>query len=40
MEDPLKKRLAEIIIEKSFKYRDNPPFTLASGRTSNYLLQL
>ena len=36
MEDPLKKRLAEIIIEKSFKYRDNPPFTLASGRTSNY----
>jgi orotate phosphoribosyltransferase len=36
MEDPLKKRLAEIIIEKSFKYRDNPPFTLASGRISNY----
>jgi orotate phosphoribosyltransferase len=36
MEDPLKKRLAEIIIAKSFKYRDNPPFTLASGRTSNY----
>jgi orotate phosphoribosyltransferase len=21
---------------KSFQYRDNPPFTLASGRTSNY----
>jgi orotate phosphoribosyltransferase len=36
MENPLKKRLAEIIIEKSFKYRDNPPFTLASGKTSNY----
>ena len=36
MEDPRKKRLAEIIIEKSFKYREDPPFTLASGRTSNY----
>jgi orotate phosphoribosyltransferase len=32
----MKNRLAEIIIKKSFKYRDNPPFTLASGRTSNY----
>jgi orotate phosphoribosyltransferase len=32
----LRFRLAEIIIQKSFKYRDNPPFTLASGRTSNY----
>lgn len=32
----LKNRLAEIVIKKSFKYRDNPPFTLASGRTSNY----
>lgn len=32
----LKFRLAEIIIKKSFKYRDNPPFTLASGKTSNY----
>ncbi len=31
-----KQRLADIIIEKSFKYRDDPPFTLASGRTSNY----
>lgn len=31
-----KKRLAEIIIERSFKYREDPPFTLASGRTSNY----
>ena len=32
----MKHRLAEIIIKKSFKYRDNPPFTLASGKTSNY----
>jgi orotate phosphoribosyltransferase len=32
----MKYRLAEIIIKKSFKYRDNPPFTLASGKTSNY----
>ncbi len=32
----MKRRLAEIILEKSFQYRDNPPFTLASGKTSNY----
>lgn len=32
----MKKRLAEIIMEKSFRYSTNPPFTLASGRTSNY----
>jgi len=32
----MKQRLAEIILERSFKYRDDPPFTLASGRTSNY----
>jgi orotate phosphoribosyltransferase len=32
----MKNRLAEIIMNKSFQYRDNPPFTLASGRTSNY----
>lgn len=31
-----KERLAEIILERSFKYSDNPPFTLASGRQSNY----
>ena len=31
-----KRRLAQIIIEKSFKYREDPPFVLASGRTSNY----
>jgi len=34
--DDMKQRLAEIILEKSFQYRDNPPFTLASGKTSNY----
>ncbi|OPY10668.1 MAG: Orotate phosphoribosyltransferase [Syntrophaceae bacterium PtaB.Bin038] len=32
----MKERLAGIILEKSFKYSDNPPFTLASGRKSNY----
>lgn len=32
----LKKKLAEIILERSFQYRDDPPFTLASGTTSNY----
>jgi orotate phosphoribosyltransferase len=31
-----KRRLAEIILNKSFKYSDNPSFKLASGRTSNY----
>ena len=31
-----KERLIEIILERSFKYSDNPPFTLVSGRTSNY----
>lgn len=31
-----KERLGEIILERSFKYSDNPPFTLASGRRSNY----
>jgi orotate phosphoribosyltransferase len=32
----MKRRLAEIVIKKSFKFRDDPPFTLASGKTSNY----
>jgi orotate phosphoribosyltransferase len=32
----LKLRLIEIVLEKSFQYRDNPPFTLASGKQSNY----
>ena len=31
-----KERLIEIILERSFKYSDNPPFTLVSGRKSNY----
>jgi orotate phosphoribosyltransferase len=32
----LKERLAEIILEKSFQYREDPPFKLTSGKTSNY----
>lgn len=32
----MKKRLGEIILEKSFKYSENPPFTLASGKQSHY----
>ncbi len=32
----MKERLGEIIIARSFKYSDNPPFTLASGSKSNY----
>jgi orotate phosphoribosyltransferase len=31
-----KERLIEIILDKTFKYSDDPPFTLASGRKSNY----
>jgi len=34
--DEMKERLGEIILARSFKYSDNPPFTLASGRKSNY----
>ena len=34
--DKMKERLGEIILARSFKYSDNPPFTLASGRKSNY----
>ena len=34
--DEMKERLGEIIIARSFKYSDNPPFTLASGKQSNY----
>jgi len=34
--DKLKERLAEIILERSFQYREDPPFTLASGRQSPY----
>jgi len=32
----MKARLAEIILEKTFRYSDDPPFRLVSGRTSNY----
>lgn len=32
----MKKRLADIIIERSFKYNDREPFTLASGKKSFY----
>ena len=32
----MKERLIEIILERSFKYSVNPPFTLVSGRKSNY----
>jgi orotate phosphoribosyltransferase len=31
-----KERLIEIILERSFKYSEDPPFTLVSGRKSNY----
>ena len=34
--DALKTRLAELILEKSFQYREDPPFTLASGRQSHF----
>ena len=34
--DKMKERLGEIILERSFKYSENPPFTLASGRKSNF----
>ncbi len=32
----VKERLGEIILERSFKYSENPPFTLASGRQSHF----
>lgn len=31
-----KERLFELLYQKSFVYRDNPPFTLVSGRQSPY----
>lgn len=31
-----KERLGRIILSRSFKYSDSPPFTLASGRLSNF----
>ncbi|HOJ52216.1 MAG TPA: orotate phosphoribosyltransferase [Syntrophales bacterium] len=36
MNDKRKRRLIEIIIEKSFQYRQDPPFILASGKASHY----
>jgi orotate phosphoribosyltransferase len=32
----MKERLIEIVLEKTFKYSEDPPFTLVSGRRSNY----
>ncbi|OHD71076.1 MAG: orotate phosphoribosyltransferase [Spirochaetes bacterium RBG_16_49_21] len=32
----MRERLFEILYEKSFIYRENPPFTLVSGRRSSY----
>ena len=33
----MKERLGEIILERSFRYSDNPPFTLASGTAKQLL---
>ncbi len=35
-QEAMKQRLIDIILEKSFKYSEDPPFTLASGRQSPY----
>jgi orotate phosphoribosyltransferase len=32
----MKERLGKIILDQSFKYSEDPPFTLASGKKSNY----
>ncbi len=32
----MKTRLARMIVERTFRYRDDPPFTLASGKQSNF----
>lgn len=32
----MKERLGQIILAQSFKYSEDPPFTLASGRLSNF----
>jgi orotate phosphoribosyltransferase len=34
--DTMKERLGDIILARSFKYSENPPFTLASGKKSNF----
>jgi len=38
MERKLKQRLIELLLEKSFKYSDQPIFKLASGKMSNYYI--
>jgi orotate phosphoribosyltransferase len=38
MEKNLKQRLIKLLLEKSFKYSDEPVFKLASGRMSNYYI--
>ncbi|HPQ44322.1 MAG TPA: orotate phosphoribosyltransferase [Syntrophales bacterium] len=32
----MRTRLAHMIVERTFRYRDNPPFTLVSGKQSNF----
>ena len=32
----MRTRLARMIVERTFRYRDDPPFTLASGKQSNF----
>jgi hypothetical protein len=34
--EEMKEKLIGIVLERSFKYSDNPPFTLVSGLKSNY----
>jgi orotate phosphoribosyltransferase len=36
MSSVLKKRLVELVLEKAFKYSEEPVFKLVSGRMSNY----
>ncbi len=38
MEKDLKQRLLKLLLEKSFKYSDEPTFKLASGKMSNYYI--
>ena len=32
----MRARLARMIVERTFRYRDDPPFTLVSGKQSNF----
>lgn len=36
MDNNMKKRLTELVLEKAFKYSEEPVFKLVSGRMSNY----